>query len=77
MSTSSVASTSQPECTPLGGRCAAEPLWPTFLKQPFATVHGPRPNCLRYTFRYVSSLGVSYASTTATRARESRPMGSL
>ena len=47
MSTSSVASTSQPEPTPLDGSRRADPFWPTLRKQPFATVHGLRPYCLR------------------------------
>src|SRR5207248_2274621 len=48
------------------------PFWFTFLKHPFAVVHGGNPNCERYTARSDSARGSSCAATTAT-VRPARP----
>ena len=45
MARSSAISTAQPESATGSGLAA--PLWFTFLKQPFAVVHGGSPNCDR------------------------------
>src|SRR5215471_3572153 len=66
METSRDASRSQPVCTEDGGSGPALPSWLTSRKQPLATVHGGRPNCLRYTARKCASPGVWKAIETAT-----------
>src|ERR1044071_6204504 len=49
-----------------GGSRSVLPVWPTFVKHPFAVVHGGRPYVDRYCARSDSAVGSSNASTIAT-----------
>src|SRR3954451_19239162 len=64
MSRSSEISPAQP-VSALGNE-VVDPVWLTFVKQPFATVQAGRPYCVRYAARSEAAFGSSYASTIAT-----------